>query len=169
MSAGRGIWHSEFNASHEEEAKLLQIWVMPKNLNVNPRYDQSHFDFSQTTLKVFVCPDENLASKKFKDESKDTNQLHESYDFSSALTINQNAYFSMAIIESDFSYHPFDQENGVFMMVLKGKVEIEGYQLTEKDALGITPEDMSPMKKSDISFKPLEPSKILIMEIPMST
>ena len=40
MSAGTGIQHSEFNPNHDQQTKLLQIWVFPKVRNVTPRYQQ---------------------------------------------------------------------------------------------------------------------------------
>ena len=40
MSAGTGISHSEYNKSQENEVKFLQIWVIPNQENVEPRYDQ---------------------------------------------------------------------------------------------------------------------------------
>jgi quercetin 2,3-dioxygenase len=43
MSAGRGIVHSEFNASEEESAHLLQIWIHPKERGYEPRYQQKNY------------------------------------------------------------------------------------------------------------------------------
>lgn len=40
MSAGTGVLHSEYNKSKENEVKFLQIWIIPKVMNVSPRYDQ---------------------------------------------------------------------------------------------------------------------------------
>jgi redox-sensitive bicupin YhaK (pirin superfamily) len=40
MSAGTGITHSEFNASAEKPAHLLQIWIMPHTKNVTPSYGE---------------------------------------------------------------------------------------------------------------------------------
>ena len=40
MSAGTGIFHSEYNYSHENDVKFLQIWVLPDKKGVKPRYDQ---------------------------------------------------------------------------------------------------------------------------------
>lgn len=43
MSAGTGIVHSEFNHSDEQPTKLLQIWFLPDQRNVEPSYEQKHF------------------------------------------------------------------------------------------------------------------------------
>src|SRR5512133_1782311 len=40
MSAGTGIYHSEYNKNKDKRVKFLQIWVFPNQKNVKPRYDQ---------------------------------------------------------------------------------------------------------------------------------
>ena len=40
MSAGTGIYHSEYNKNSNQDVKFLQIWVFPREKNVKPRYDQ---------------------------------------------------------------------------------------------------------------------------------
>ena len=40
MSAGTGIFHSEYNRNTNKEVKFLQIWVFPNAKEVEPRYDQ---------------------------------------------------------------------------------------------------------------------------------
>ena len=40
MSAGTGIRHSEFNASNTEPVNFLQMWVLPGQAGVAPRYQQ---------------------------------------------------------------------------------------------------------------------------------
>src|ERR1700754_2737741 len=40
MSAGTGIYHSEYNRNKDKLTKFLQIWVYPNKKNVTPRYDQ---------------------------------------------------------------------------------------------------------------------------------
>jgi len=40
MSAGTGVTHSEYNNSTQEDVNFLQIWVLPKEKNITPRYGQ---------------------------------------------------------------------------------------------------------------------------------
>lgn len=59
MSAGSGIRHSEFNPSKDELVHLLQIWIVPNQLGVQPRYQQVHFDASEKRgkLRLIISPD----------------------------------------------------------------------------------------------------------------
>jgi len=43
MTAGRGVTHSEFNASREAVVHLLQIWILPDTPNLTPGYEQRDF------------------------------------------------------------------------------------------------------------------------------
>lgn len=49
MSAGSGIIHTEFNASEEEELRLLQLWFMPRERGVEPSYEVKGFDEMKLT------------------------------------------------------------------------------------------------------------------------
>ncbi|WP_418114476.1 pirin family protein [Vibrio scophthalmi] len=68
MSAGKGIYHSEFNASHEEELKLLQIWIEPNVLGGKPRYQQR--DFGQREgLTTIATPDGGNGALQIKQDA----------------------------------------------------------------------------------------------------
>ena len=49
ISAGTGVFHSEYNNLPDTPVTLLQIWVYPNKKNVKPRYDHQSID--QTKLK----------------------------------------------------------------------------------------------------------------------
>ncbi|MCT6698864.1 pirin family protein [Rheinheimera sp. 4Y26] len=56
MSAGRGISHSEFNASHSDKLKFLQIWIQPNQQNGEPGYQQKDFGDAVGLTRV-ITPD----------------------------------------------------------------------------------------------------------------
>ncbi len=140
MSAGRGILHSEFNASDTEAVNLFQIWVFPKKINIEPRYDQRFFDEKdrQNKWQVVVSPEE-----------KDN-----------ALWINQDAYLSLGNFEQQTNYTIHHPGNGVYIMVIEGEVEIDGNKLSKRDAIGIS-------ETEALNINVLQPSKLLAIEIPM--
>jgi len=43
MSAGTGVRHSEINEG-DQPVRLLQIWLLPEEQGINPRYGQKRFD-----------------------------------------------------------------------------------------------------------------------------
>lgn len=59
MSAGRGVSHSEFNASRTEPVHFLQIWLMPSERGIEPSYEQKRFEPEQQQgrLRVVASPD----------------------------------------------------------------------------------------------------------------
>jgi hypothetical protein len=49
MSAGTGISHSEYNASHTEPAYFFQIWIAPERIGITPGYEQKLFTLEDRT------------------------------------------------------------------------------------------------------------------------
>ena len=63
MSAGTGIRHSEYNPSSTERLHLYQIWIMPEENGITPRYEQRRFDAVQGKQLV-LSPDARDGSLK---------------------------------------------------------------------------------------------------------
>jgi redox-sensitive bicupin YhaK (pirin superfamily) len=59
MTAGRGVVHSEFNASPSERAHFLQIWILPAKPGLDPSYEQKTFtgETKRGALKLVGSPD----------------------------------------------------------------------------------------------------------------
>lgn len=57
MSAGRGIVHSEYNASDEVPVHLLQIWFYPNRKDIEPGYEQKEIFDATDELITVVSPE----------------------------------------------------------------------------------------------------------------
>jgi redox-sensitive bicupin YhaK (pirin superfamily) len=142
MSAGSGISHSEFNASKTDAVNFLQVWLFPKQRDIQPRYDQKTFDAAQRInhWQVVVSPD-----------AKDN-----------GVWINQDAKFSLATIEAgkELSYKNAFSGNGVYFFVLDGKATVADTELNRRDGLGVSDTDR-------VSIKALNTVSVLAIEVPM--
>lgn len=143
MSAGSGVQHSEANASATDPATLFQVWIFPKERNIKPRYDQKTFDIIERSNKwqTVVSP----------------------IDEDNALWINQDARFSLTNLQAgkEIIYTNAFKNNGVFLVVINGSVEVGGLQLNKRDALGISEMDNFTVVAS-------EDTELLAIEIPMN-
>jgi hypothetical protein len=54
MSAGRGIWHSEINASADADVHFVQMWVPPDTESIDPGYQQ--LDINDELAKGGLVP-----------------------------------------------------------------------------------------------------------------
>ena len=140
MSAGTGIFHSEFNGSENEEVRLLQIWVMPKKYGIKPRYDQKNYELKDNELTLLVSPEGT----------------------GTAVGINQDAYFSLGRLTqgTTLNYDVKKEGNGVFAFVLSGNVRVNGQELNTRDAVGI-----SETKRLELHAQ--SAAEILLIEVPM--
>lgn len=141
MSAGSGITHSEFNASETEAVNFLQIWVLPKKRNIDPRYEQKTFLPAERSnrFQTVVAPDD-----------------------AAAVWINQDAWFSLGNFEPAFKteYKLHAEGNGVYVFVIEGSITVNGQQLNKRDALGISDVDQLDIITGTTS-------EILLIEVPM--
>lgn len=143
MSAGTGVYHSEFNPSKTETTNLLQIWLFPKKKNIAPRYGQMKFSEEQkhNTLLNIINPEEGEGH----------------------LSLNQDAWFYLGKFdkESSMKYEQKKKGNGSFLFVIEGEVEAGGQKLQKRDSLGISETD-----SFDIRVQP--GTELLLMDIPMT-
>ncbi|MEZ0007908.1 redox-sensitive bicupin YhaK (pirin superfamily) [Flavobacterium sp. 28YEA47A] len=143
MSAGTGIYHSEFNKNKDRLTKFLQIWVYPNKKNVTPRYDQ-------------ISLDENDRHNKLQ-------QILSPNPDDAGVWIHQDAWFHLGKFDKGFTteYKLKKEGNGIYAFVIKGDFNIGTISLNERDGLGI-------WSTSAINLESLsENAEILLMEVPM--
>ncbi len=141
MSAGSGIRHSEFNHSPEKNVNFLQIWILPKKIDIEPRYEQKTFS-------------EGARKNKWQTVVSPNNE--------EAVWINQDAYFSLTSLEPNnkLVYQTHSPNNGIYFFLISGKIIIGNQTLERRDALGLW-ETKEALIESQIS------SEILCIEVPM--
>lgn len=141
MSAGTGISHSEYNHSSTEELNFLQIWILPKEKNIQPRYEQKSYQLENTPNQwiPLVAPDHK-----------------------EAVWINQDAYFFLAKIDEDHKlpYQIKKKGNGVYLLVIDGNITAGNQELSKRDGIGI-------YEVNEVEVNALDDAKVLLIEVPM--
>lgn len=142
MSAGSGITHSEFNNSETEPLNLLQIWILTKERNIRPRYDQRYFPPEERKNKL-----QAVVSGK---------------DLPGTLYIHQDASLWLGDFDKGktASYQAEGHDRGIYLFIIEGSVSINGESLYRRDAAEI--EDTDSLK-----IKIDEDSRILLIDVPV--
>ena len=145
MSAGTGLTHSEFNDSKTDDVNFLQLWIIPEEMSVKPNYEQRKFsdEARLNQLQTVVAPKDKLEGE--------------------ALPISQQAYIFRSTLEANKSLelNLRSKNNGLYIFVAEGEVEVEGNTLSTRDAIGIS-------EARRVSLKSDEKSEIIIIEVPMN-
>jgi len=141
MSAGTGIYHTEYNQDGQSPVSFLQIWLYPNARNVEPRYDQAKINIT----------DRNILHQILSPNAGEGN-----------VWIHQNAWFHMGYLDAGVktSYQLKAKVNGVYAFVIEGDVTINGQQLNPRDGMGINGADT-------LNIKAESNAQLLLMEVPM--
>ena len=142
MSAGTGIFHSEYNRNADKETQFLQIWVIPNKRNVTPRYDQ-------ISITDIAKEDElyQILSPNPDDQG---------------VWIHQQAWFHLGELSEGWtgSYKLKGEDTGVYFFVLEGEVTVAGQKLNKRDGFGVS-------ETTEIDITANSEAQLLIMEVAM--
>ncbi len=143
MSAGTGVYHSEFNRNKNQEVKFLQIWVFPNKKDVTPRYDQISIREVEKDNEFY-----QILSPNKNDQG---------------VWINQDAWFHLGNFDKRIKtgYDLKKTGNGVYIFVLEGSIKVGEQELNSRDGFGV-------WDLNSIQVESLEKSRVLLMEVPMS-
>ena len=137
ISAGTGIWHSEYNNSKEENIRLLQIWLEPKEINAKPSYEQKSLKIENNKINKIISNDTKLG----------------------LIYINQDAEFFLANLDKGIKInHNIKSYGNIYLFVINGSISIDKMDLLEGDSA-----EISDLKILTINSK--EKSSVLLIEI----
>src|SRR5215831_6668234 len=124
MSAGTGVFHSEFNHSKEKPLRLLQMWIFSDTKSLKPSWEQKRFTKEDRKNKLLPVI-----------EPKNSNK-------NGSLAISQDATFYVSNLEKgkDLS---FDLKPGriAYLFVISGKISLNDKMLDTRDAAQIEKEE----------------------------
>ncbi len=139
LSAGEGIYHSEYNKNKNKDLRLLQIWVLPPKTNLPKLYGSYKFKKEQSENKLLNI----VSSQKGKAEVK----------------IHQDVNFYVSKLEqSKILEFNIKEKRQIYFVQIEGSSTINGLELNKGDAMEI-------IKESKIDIKAITSSHFLFIEM----
>ncbi len=137
MSAGTGVYHSEFNHSNED-LRILQIWIMPDKKGYKPNYGDYRFNWRDRTNNWL-----HMVSGTLKDVP---------------INVHQDINVYATYLERDKEiYFNVNKGRQAYLVQIEGNSEINNVHLNEQDALEIVEEN--------IKIKANENSHLIVIEM----
>ena len=139
MSAGSGVTHSEFNPSPAEGTRLLQIWILPERIGLEPSYEQKRFedDERRGQLRLVASPDGRDGS----------------------LTLHQDAGILVALLEEGETVrHELRPGRGAWIQVVRGQIRVGDADLDEGDGASVE-------RAGKIEIRGLAPAELLLFDL----
>lgn len=136
MSAGTGIFHSEYNLE-DEETNIYQIWIKPSEKGISPQWDAAEFP---------------------KEPVSDSLQLLVSGDGHAPLQIHQNArIYAGRLNQNTTLTHHID---GIaYLLVSEGEAMVNNIRAKKGDGIAISDE-------ASITLQASSDAELLIIEVP---
>lgn len=118
MTAGRGIVHSEYNASDRDPLHFLQIWILPGERGLEPGYEQKGFgDERRGRLRLVASSDGREGS----------------------ITIHQDVALYASLLEAgERVEHALAPGRHAWIQIARGSVKIGEHTLREGDGLAVS-------------------------------
>lgn len=118
MTAGTGVKHSEFNASNDEAAHLLQIWILPESSGITPSYEEKHFDASSKLNQWRL-----IASRDAREGSL---LIHQDVDL-----------FATRLVAGQRLEYQARENRSLYIQVALGNVTLNGNLIEQGDAVAV--------------------------------
>jgi redox-sensitive bicupin YhaK (pirin superfamily) len=139
LTAGRGVTHSEYNASDKDLAHFLQIWILPIDRKLKPSYQEKFFSpaLQQNQFCLIISSDGREGS------------LH----------IHQNVDIYLATLDQgkELRYELAPNRYG-WVQLIKGEIELNNNFLEAGDGASIS-------ETSSLYFRALLPSQLAFLDL----
>ena len=116
MTAGTGVRHSEQNASDQERVHLLQIWILPHTIGLEPGYEQKAFSDDERRGRLRL-----IASEDGREGSVEVHQ--------------EVSLFASVVPAGAEIEHPIDPQRYAWIQVARGSVEVNGEKANQGDGV----------------------------------
>jgi redox-sensitive bicupin YhaK (pirin superfamily) len=139
MTAGTGVRHSEQNASADEQVHLLQIWILPHTVGLEPGYEQKAFseDERRGRLKLIASEDGSEGS----------------------VVVHQDVKLFASIIPAGEQVeHSMDQQRYAWIQVARGAISVNGEKAEQGDGAIVVGE-------SNLQIKAEENAEVLLFDL----
>lgn len=136
MSAGTGVRHSEYNPSATDALHFYQIWIIPAEKGIAPRYEQKSFN-DKHGRQLVLSPDARDGSLKVYQDMELWRWVLDAKE------------------QADFAIKP---NRRIWVQVVKGQVEVNGIAATTSDGVAIWDE-------SSLTIKASEESEVLVFDL----
>jgi quercetin 2,3-dioxygenase len=139
MTAGTGVRHSEKNASNEEQVHLLQIWILPDTVGLEPGYEQKAFADDERRGRLRL-----IASDDGRDGS---------------VTVHQDvSVFASILGAGERVKHDMDQTRHGWIQIARGEISVNGQRAGQGDGASASGE-------SSLEILAEQPSEILLFDL----
>lgn len=121
MSAGTGIFHSEYNASNSDPVHFLQIWILPDTKGLEPSYEQTYFS-----------EEERLGALRLVGSRDGRN---------GSVTIHQDVnLYAGRLLAGDTVDHVVPDGRSLWVQVVRGAIKLNDHELMAGDGANMTQE-----------------------------
>jgi len=139
MSAGTGVLHSEENPSEGSRLHLLQIWLLPERMGIEPGYEQTWFGPDEWSNRLRL-----VASRDGAEGS---------------VSIHQDARLYRAALDSGRTLeHPLAPGRHAWLQMIAGGLAVDGETLRAGDGAA-----MSDLR--EVRLEAREPSELLLFDL----
>jgi quercetin 2,3-dioxygenase len=139
MTAGTGVTHSEFNASREAPVHLLQIWIIPETLHLEPSYEQRDFGAGTMREKLRL-----VASRDGREGS---------------LVVHQDVSLHLGRLDAGTKLsHPLSADRFAWIQVARGALRVNGQTLDQGDGAAVA-------RETALELESLETSHLLVFDL----